>query len=71
MVMKPKPSIIECSSCHTKEFFAPDRDVIPFFPRCKNCGGEMKIVRSANLLENQVIQLRKTVEKFFNKRKPF
>lgn len=69
--MKPKPSIIECSTCHTKEFFAPDRDIIPFFPRCKKCGGEMKIVRSANLLENQVVQFQKKVAKLFNKRKPF
>ena len=71
MVVKPYPSVICCLKCQRQDIFAPDRDVIPFFPRCKKCGGQMKIVRSANLLENQVIQFQKKVAKLFNKRKPF
>ena len=60
MVVKPHTSVIYCLKCQRQDIFAPDRDVIPFFPRCKKCGGEMKIVRSVNMLENQVIQFQKS-----------
>lgn len=42
MAWKPKPMKVQCPQCKATDIFAPSRDVIAFFPRCKTCGVKMK-----------------------------
>ncbi|WP_087548397.1 hypothetical protein [Acinetobacter sp. WCHA39] len=51
MAWKPKPMKVQCPQCKATDIFAPSRDVIAFFPRCKTCGVEMVNVGQASVVD--------------------
>ncbi len=52
---------VQCPVCQTIGIFAPQRDVIAFFPKCNKCGAEMVVIGKASVVD-WVMNPKKLVE---------
>ena len=47
-MIKPQPMKVQCPKCLATTIISPKSDAV-FVPRCKKCGGEMRVVGSVGL----------------------